>query len=87
MGTQISTQMKAILNQKELYKSALYSETFKHTHVSKYSNIQIGCSFAYQSRELFENYLLNAQRRGKFVGEVKMSVESDASVSAVDQFT
>lgn len=57
MGTQMSKELFSILKTQDLISSPLYSGVFKHTHPSKYSKIQTGCSFGFQSKELFENYL------------------------------
>jgi hypothetical protein len=80
MGTSITAEMQQLLNQKSLYSSVLYSSEFKHCHPSKYTPIQVGCSFGYVSKQLFDNYLTDTQRK------TKMSVESDYVVKAIDQF-
>lgn len=80
MGTSITTEMQELLNKKELYQSVLYSSTFKHCHPLKYTPVQVGCSFGYVSKVLFDNYLTDTQRK------TKMSIESDFVVKAVDQY-
>jgi hypothetical protein len=56
-GDQITANNLAVMNQKELFTSPLYASSFQHTHTRKYSELMLGCAFAQQSEENFDNYL------------------------------
>ena len=56
-GDQISQHNLKVMSEKELFSSPLYASSFQHTHTRKYSELQLGCAFAQQSQENFDNYL------------------------------
>lgn len=56
MGSSISLEYKKLLQQKDIFKSSLYSDSYKHLHPTDFSNVQLGLSFAQEKSE-FEVYL------------------------------
>ena len=56
MGSSVSLESKNLLKQKEIFKSSLYSDSYRHLHPTDFSKVQLGLSFA-QDKDKFEVYL------------------------------
>jgi hypothetical protein len=69
------------LKQKDIFKSSLYSDSYKHLHPNDFSNVQLGLSFAQEKSE-FEVYL----RGTLFKKNEKLSAPDSQSLKAHELF-
>jgi hypothetical protein len=77
MGCSISVEYKKLLQQKDIVKSSLYSDSYRHLHPNDFSNVQLGLSFA-QDESDFEVYLRGSlyKKHEKLNGPESQSVKA-----------
>ncbi len=69
------------MKQKDIFKSSLYSDSYKHLHPNDFNNVQLGLSFAQEKSE-FEVYL----RGTLFKKNEKLSAPDSQSLKAYELF-